>query len=154
MSELRQVLRGLRKQPLHTAAAVLAFGLAIAANTAIFSAADALLFHPIDLPEIDRLVMIHDGAEGTKFGDIRVTPADYFDVRDLVGFGGFPAIGPAAGRPHRQHGCHGSARIGWWRASIARHQCGGLLRARPTAAYVDPMIALRQDLRIRRRVHV
>ena len=80
MSELGQVIPRLRDQPLHTGAALLAFGLAIAANATIFSTADALLFHPMDLPEIDRLVTIHGGAEGSKFGDIEVAPADYFDL--------------------------------------------------------------------------
>lgn len=81
MSEIRQVVRSLRKQPGHTAVAVLAFGLAIAANTAIFSVTDVLVFHPLDLPEIERLVTVHGGPEGTKFADIQFAPADYFDLQ-------------------------------------------------------------------------
>ncbi|MBY0372449.1 MAG: ABC transporter permease, partial [Bryobacteraceae bacterium] len=74
-------LRILRKQPAYTLAGVVALGLAIASNAAMFSAADALLFRPLDLARLDRLVHIYGGTEGTKFGDIEMSPADYYELQ-------------------------------------------------------------------------
>lgn len=82
MREWMYAWRMLRKQPTYALAAIVALGLAIGANTSMFSAADALLFRPLDLPRLDRLVQIYGGAEGARFGDIEFAPADYYDIAE------------------------------------------------------------------------
>ena len=49
------------KTPGYTAIAVAAFGLSIGANTAIFSAANALLLWPLPVENIDRLIAVGPG---------------------------------------------------------------------------------------------
>jgi putative ABC transport system permease protein len=56
--DLRYAARGLARQPGFAAVAVVTLGLAIGANTAIFSVADALLLRPLPLPRADRLVLL------------------------------------------------------------------------------------------------
>jgi len=56
--DLRYAARGLAREPGFTAVAVLTLGLAIGANTAIFSVADGLLLRPLPLPRADRLLLL------------------------------------------------------------------------------------------------
>jgi putative ABC transport system permease protein len=57
LKDLRYGARGLAREAGFTAVAVLTLGLAIGANTAIFSVADALLLRPLPLPRADRLML-------------------------------------------------------------------------------------------------
>jgi putative ABC transport system permease protein len=56
--DLTHAARGLVREPGFTAVALLTLGLAIGANTAIFSVANSLLLKPLPLPQADRLVML------------------------------------------------------------------------------------------------
>ena len=59
--DLRFALRSLARSPGFTAAAVLTLGLGIGATTAIFSAVDAVVLEPLELPEPDELYTVwHD----------------------------------------------------------------------------------------------
>jgi putative ABC transport system permease protein len=58
LSDLRYAARGLARQPGFTAVAVLTLGLAIGANTAIFSVASGLLLRPLPLPDPEGLVLM------------------------------------------------------------------------------------------------
>ena len=60
MSELRYALRYLRKSPGYTAAAVVTLAVAIAANSAIFSAVYGVLLRPLPIADASRLVMVWD----------------------------------------------------------------------------------------------
>lgn len=57
-ADFRIAARLLLKSPFYTAAAVLILGIAIAGNTAIFSAANVLLLGPLPYADADRLLVL------------------------------------------------------------------------------------------------
>ena len=63
---VRYAARMLTKSPGFTAVAVLALGLGIGANTAIFSLADVLLYRPLELPDLDRIVTVIGTQKGNR----------------------------------------------------------------------------------------
>ena len=63
--DLTHAARSLFRAPAFTIIAVLTLGLAIGANTAIFSVVDAVLLDPLSFPEADELVFINGTAPGT-----------------------------------------------------------------------------------------
>jgi putative ABC transport system permease protein len=92
--DLRYAARLLRAQPGVTAVAILTLALGIGANTAIFSAVDAILLRPLPYDDPDRLVMVWEkrAAEGTL--NNFVAPADYLDWARMNG--AFEAMAGAA----------------------------------------------------------
>jgi predicted permease len=85
--------RLLRRQPGFTVAAVFTLALGIGANTAIFSAATALLVRPLPIPDADRVVFGLSMREGVDpFG---TSPLDYAAFR--VNVPSLATIGAAAG---------------------------------------------------------
>ena len=70
MREIQFAFRRLLKRPMQLSAGILAFMLGIGVNTATFPLADALLFHPLDLPALDSLV-------------IRVSPNDFWSLSSV-----------------------------------------------------------------------
>ena len=78
--DVRYGVRVLRKNPGLTALAVLALGLGIGANTAVFSVCAAFLWHPVSFPGVDRIVMVMNRTpESSGLDWNEISPADYLD---------------------------------------------------------------------------
>ena len=80
MDDLRYGLRMLRKHAGFSTIAIVVMALGIGANTAIFSVADALLWKPLPLPEVDRLVLFGERTRGYQSIN-PLSPADFFDLQ-------------------------------------------------------------------------
>jgi predicted permease len=75
LRNLRLALRGMRRSPGFAAAVVLTLALGIGANSAVFSAIDAVLLRPLPFPASDRLVQltqVRDGTGRTPVAPIRL----------------------------------------------------------------------------------
>ena len=87
--DLRFAARTLRKSPGFAATAVVTLALGIGATTAIFSICDALLWKPLPVPNLDRLVTIVQRVPGDPNDWAPVTPGDFADLqRQLTAFAG------------------------------------------------------------------
>jgi putative ABC transport system permease protein len=82
LSDARYALRFLRRNPVFTvvAAATLAFG--IGGNTAVFTLADALLFHSLPYPAPERLMAVETRKTQQPEIDPWTSAPDFFDFRD------------------------------------------------------------------------
>src|SRR5262247_3842425 len=81
MNDLRFAFRQLLKHRGFTAVAVLTLALGIGANTAIFSAVDAVLIRPLPYLDAARLVMIWDEMSDIGFPKHQSTPAEWREWR-------------------------------------------------------------------------
>ncbi|HXD33776.1 MAG TPA: ABC transporter permease [Pyrinomonadaceae bacterium] len=79
--EIRYAIRGLLKQPVFTAIAVITLALGIGANTAMFSVINAVLLRPLPYHEPHRLVTIWE--ESPQRGMYEV-PVSFANLRDWV----------------------------------------------------------------------
>src|SRR5256714_3157525 len=81
MTDFRFAFRQLLKTPGFPAVAVLTLALGIGANTAIFSAVDAVLIRPLPYADADRLVMIWDQMSRTGSPKFFSTPPEWHEWR-------------------------------------------------------------------------
>ncbi|HTB12273.1 MAG TPA: ABC transporter permease [Bryobacteraceae bacterium] len=89
--DLRFALRQLLKNPGFSIVAVLTLALAIGANSAIFSAIDAVLLHPLPYREPDRLVFVGEDLKHFDLSKIPASPPEVNDYRTMAT--SFSAIG-------------------------------------------------------------
>jgi predicted permease len=76
--DLRYAVRMLEKNPGFTAVALLTLAMAIGANAVVFSVLNALVLHPLDLPDAESLYAIQRANEASCYQSY----ADYLDLRD------------------------------------------------------------------------
>jgi putative ABC transport system permease protein len=82
LSDARYAIRNLLRRPAFTLIAVVTLALGIGANTAIFSAINALLLKPLPIPELDRTVAVWDKLPSRGVMHNEVTFANYLDLKN------------------------------------------------------------------------
>jgi putative ABC transport system permease protein len=92
LADGRHALRAFRRSPVLVTAAVVTLAVGIGANTAIFSAVNAVILRPLPYPNADRLVSL--GEDNAEYGwrHAQVAPANMLDWREQV-----PAFADVAG---------------------------------------------------------
>jgi len=77
LQDLRYALRQLAKSPGFTIAAILTLTIGIGANTAIFSSMDAVVLHPLAVPQLDRVVTVAEQQQSGGYQQVAL--ANYED---------------------------------------------------------------------------
>ncbi len=76
--DVKYASRTLRKNPRFTAATVLTIGIAIAANTAVFSVVNGVLLRPLSFPESNQLIYLGwDYGNGTRISSLSLFQLSY-----------------------------------------------------------------------------
>jgi putative ABC transport system permease protein len=109
--DLRYSLRVLARSPGFTLVAVLGLALGIGANSAIFTAMNAVLLRPLPYKQAEQLVMLWQVNQHSGDHEVKVTAPDYIDwkernsvFQDIAAFGASPGLGlnlSGAGQPER-----------------------------------------------------
>jgi putative ABC transport system permease protein len=81
LADVRHTLRMSARMPLHTALAVLALGLGIGANTAIFTVVNRVLLRPLPYAAAGELVMLWSNDTNSKKPRNPISPADFLDFQ-------------------------------------------------------------------------
>jgi predicted permease len=79
--DLQYAFRTLRKNPGFTIAAVVALGLGVGANSAMFSVIDGVLLRPLPFQQPERIVNVWETNLKRNFPRFPVAPANYYDWR-------------------------------------------------------------------------
>ncbi len=90
-NDVRYALRMFRRSPVFAAMAVLALGLGIGANTAIFTLVNGVLLQPLPYRSPDRLLMIWSSNQREHREHDSVSPLDFLDFKRAGAFSGVDA---------------------------------------------------------------
>src|SRR5690348_4392516 len=82
IQDVRYAVRTLARNPAFAAIAVIALGLGIGANTAIFSVVNSILLRPLPFKDPDRLMMIWEKNIPRNRDRNVVSPANFLDWRE------------------------------------------------------------------------
>jgi len=115
LQDLRYAWRSFGANPGFTVAAVLSLAIGIGANTAIFSAASALLLRPLPYQDASRLTILWNRSPGLGIAEDWFSTAQYFDIKD--GHQGFEQLAIAIGSNANLTGDGEPERIGAVRVS-------------------------------------
>src|SRR5919112_750066 len=80
LQDLRYAVRSLLARPGFAAVVVLTLALGIGANTAIFSAVNAVLLRPLPVRGLDRIVVIQDELPSLGLNHTPVSPGEALDL--------------------------------------------------------------------------
>jgi putative ABC transport system permease protein len=142
LQDLRHASRLLRRNGGYTIVAVLVLALGIGANTAIYSVVDALILHPLQFDNVDRIVSVME-TEPNQVGDWNeLSPANYLDwKRENQSFEKFAVARPndynlaSGGSPEMVTGAKVSA--GYFEILNSRPALGRYFNAEETADGAD-----------------
>ncbi|HUA87634.1 MAG TPA: ABC transporter permease [Bryobacteraceae bacterium] len=81
-NQFRHVLRRLLRSPMFTIVTLITIGVAVGANTAIFSVINGILLRPLPYPDPERLVSVAQSAPTLNLPDMSLAPADYFNFAE------------------------------------------------------------------------
>ena len=84
VADVRYTLRTMRRTPTLAAAAILTLALGVGANTAIFSAVNAVILRPLPFPNPDRLYMVWEENPEKGWYKQVVAPANMLDWKEQV----------------------------------------------------------------------
>src|SRR4051812_11150934 len=91
LQDIRIAVRGYLAKPLFTIVVLSILGLAIGANSAIFTVVNAVLLRPLDYPQASALVSLSQRDRVTQRRR-SISPPNYFDLKDQArGFSGIAA---------------------------------------------------------------
>jgi predicted permease len=93
LNDVRYGARVLRKSPGFSAVSILTLALGVGATTAIFSAVDATLLHPLPYPQSEQIVNIEDDLRGIGSLDIGMSVPEWWDFQRSGIFEYVSAIG-------------------------------------------------------------
>ena len=116
LQDVRYGVRVLRKSPGFTLITVLTLALGMGANTTMFSTIDSMLLHPLNFPELNRLVALSEPLPHSVSGSETVAPADYLDWKrqaslfeGMAAYQSWGADLTSVGEPEHLDGAHVSS---------------------------------------------
>ncbi len=84
VGDTRYALRAFLRNPILSLAGIITLALGVGANTAIFSAVNAVVLRPLPFPESGRLLMLWEENPEKGWHQQVVAPANFFDWREQV----------------------------------------------------------------------
>ena len=84
LKDVRLAVRNLVRSPGFASMVLVTLGLGIGATTAIFSAANEVVFRPLGFEDADRLVMLWERNQERGWDQVHAAPANVLDWRERV----------------------------------------------------------------------